>query len=127
VLSIAKIGSIFGDGNRDGHVNVSDVASLHTLLIDVPSFKSIYKLTDANIVALADLIHDGKVKNLNLQWLLDRLKPTPSSGSIAGMPEPTSVLLLLSGLASALSWLKQRRLTPDLTPLAALSPVRPPS
>ncbi len=47
-------------------MNVSHVPSRLVLLIDLPSFKSTYKLTDANIVALADLIHDGKVNNLDL-------------------------------------------------------------
>ena len=43
-------------------MNVSHVPSRLLLLIDLPT----YKLTDANIVALADLNHDSKVNNLHL-------------------------------------------------------------
>ena len=105
VLSIADVGFIFGDANRDGHVDGSDLFSLLQLLIDVPAYKSTYKVSDSNTVSIADLNHDGRVNNLDLQALLNAIKP---GGSLAPVPEPGAGLLLLTGAAAVVFWQRRR-------------------
>ena len=86
-----------GDITQDNHVNASDVTSLLTVLTDINAYKALHPTLDTLEASdTLDVDQDGIVSNADLQGLLNYLNA--GHGSLAAVPEPASILLLLSGL-----------------------------
>ena len=90
-----------GDLNRDGQVDVGDVAAMLSALCDEPAFAAAHGLTIDQLALVGDLNGDGKFTNADIQQLLNALGTQyAGSGALASVPEPTSfTLLALCGLA----------------------------
>jgi hypothetical protein len=98
-----------GDLNRDGHVDVADLASLEAALADLAAYQSSNVLTGDQVLAVGDVDGDGRVTNADVQALLVGLAASAGGGSSAtagpanidAVPEPGSIVLMLVGLAAA--------------------------
>lgn len=85
-----------GDLNRDGSISAADIVNLMSALSDAHAFQSANNLSDAQFHDAADVNGDGQVNNADLQALLDLLKS--GGGSVAAVPEPPSIVLLVLAL-----------------------------
>jgi hypothetical protein len=88
-----------GDIDRDGHLNVADVAALENALADLNAYQSGRGLINSQLLAVADLSGDNHVTNVDLQALINLLADGSGSagGSIAAVPEPASWFLVATG------------------------------
>ena len=89
-----------GDFNRDGHVNAADIPAMVTALADLNAYKSANSLTSAQLLSIGDIDLSGTVTNADVQTLLNLLKG--GGGSLATVPEPASLSLLLAGILGVL-------------------------
>ena len=107
-----------GDFNRDGRVDAADIVSMLTALADLSAYQSAKNLTGPQMTLLGDLNGDGSVSNADIQALLDLV--AGGGGSIAGVPEPSTLILAPLGLVCLI--LRRSRLgciaTCRLPPLA---------
>lgn len=108
--SIAAVDAnlIPGDLNHNFKVDVADVSALEGALRDL----SAYGLSDTQLRQVADLNHDLKVNNLDLQALLNFEAQLAATGtaSIAAVPEPSAILLMVPGALVILGSHQYRRL-----------------
>ena len=70
-----------GDINRDGQRNVADISALMTALADLKGYQTANSLSNADLLAIADIDGDGHVSNLDIQGLISLLT---SAGAGAG-------------------------------------------
>ena len=89
-----------GDFNRDGHVNAADLPAMVAALTDLNAYKSANSLTSAQLLSIGDIDLSGTVTNADMQALLNLLKS--GGGSVAAVPEPASLGLLLAGILGVL-------------------------
>jgi beta-glucanase (GH16 family) len=94
-----------GDFDRNGLVDVRDVAPMLNALCDASAFAAAHNLTTAQLTLLGDFNGDGKFTNLDIQPFLDKLAAQSSGGgTLAGVPEPASLILLALGVMALLRW-----------------------
>jgi hypothetical protein len=84
-----------GDFNQNGVVDAGDIAAMETALTDEPTFAAGHGLTTAQLALIGDLDGDGKFTNADLPVLLTQL--SVGGGSLASVPEPSSIILLALG------------------------------
>ena len=84
-----------GDFNRDHAVTSADIAAMLTALVNLKAYQSQWGLSDADLLAIGDVNHDHAVTNADIQSLLSFLK---GGGGAQAVPEPTTLVLLLTGL-----------------------------
>jgi Dockerin type I domain len=97
-VTLKSLSVLEGDFNFDGQVTAADISQLMSALADPDHFKTIYSLTDANWLALADINGDGQVNNADLQALLKLLQS--GGGSSFAVPEPAAFVLPVSTWAA---------------------------
>ncbi len=85
-----------GDFNRDGHVTMADIPAMLMALTDLSVYQATYLLDGSQLAAIGDFDNSGVVTNRDIQGLLD-LVASLGGGSVAAVPEPTSLLLLTAG------------------------------
>jgi T5SS/PEP-CTERM-associated repeat protein len=106
-----NFGGNLGDIDRDTHVNIADVSALESALVDLSTYQSTHgpgggALSGGQMLQIADLTGDNLVNNLDLQGLINYLAnnagalPAPGGGSITAVPEPASLILAVTGLAT---------------------------
>ena len=96
---------LLGDINRDGHVNVADIAAMLTELKDINAYRAAHPtLTLGDVAYISDLNADGQFNNADLQGLLDYL--IQGHGSVAAVPEPSSLALV--GVGALIGWTASR-------------------
>ena len=59
-----------GDLDRNGQVDISDLAVQMTALSDISAYQSRQQLSDPDLLTVADVNHDGAFDNADLQALL---------------------------------------------------------
>ena len=96
-----------GDFNQDGHVNAADIPVMLAALSDLNAYETSHNLSAANLISIGDLDHSGAVTNADLQGLLDLLKS--GGGSVAAVPEPTTLALFAPVLVIGLTIRLARR------------------
>ena len=64
---------------------------------DPSAYEQTHQLSDGDFLTIADVNHDGKITNADIQPLLD-LIATNGGGSLAAVPEPASWLLVVVGM-----------------------------
>jgi hypothetical protein len=90
-----------GDLDRDGVMSTSDTDWLLAALSDPQTFKTNTELSNADLMTEADLNHDGKFTNADLQALLNLLHGGNGTSTV---PEPSSIglaILAFFGLTAA--------------------------
>ena len=87
---------MMGDFDRDGHTTPTDIPAMLVALTDLNSYQTTKSLTDSQLLAVGDINGDGRVSNADVQPLLDLLGT--GDESIAGVPEPSSLVLLAIGI-----------------------------
>ena len=96
---------LLGDINRDGHVNVADIAAMLTELKDINAYRVAHPtLTLGDVAYISDLNADGQFNNADLQGLLDYL--IQGHGSVAAVPEPSTLALV--GVGALIGWTASR-------------------
>ena len=99
-----------GDFSGDGQVNSStDINLMLKALSDPSAYEQSHQLSDGDFLTIADVNHDGKITNADIQPLLD-LIATNGGGSLAAVPEPASWLLVTIGGLGLAGMLKRKRL-----------------
>jgi hypothetical protein len=91
-VSVVDSNHVPGDFNRDHLVNAADISAMINALVNLNSYRTINSLTDADLLAIGDINGDGKLTNADVQSLLDSFKS--GAGSMAPVPEPTSIVLM---------------------------------
>jgi probable HAF family extracellular repeat protein len=95
-----------GDYNRDQHVNAADIAALELALTNLANYKSLYGVSDAELLQINLLPGESTaaLNNSDLQALLTYLKTGDSANPI---PEPASACLaVLAAIGCAVAWRK---------------------
>ena len=85
-----------GDLNRDGHVNGGDVTAMLSALTDIGKYATSINRFASDVAYAGDVDSDGTLTNLDLQSLLFTL--AAGGGSVAPVPEPSTILLAAIGL-----------------------------
>ena len=95
-----------GDWNRDGLVTSADINAGLKALADLKVYQTTNFLSNQQLAIIGDYNSSGTVTNGDIQGLLDAVA-AGGGGSVAAVPEPTSIVLLaFGGLALAMA---QRR------------------
>ncbi|HZZ26550.1 MAG TPA: dockerin type I domain-containing protein [Pirellulales bacterium] len=96
-----------GDFNFDHHVDSSDITAMESMLTNMSAYESTNLLTNNDMLQIGDFNNDGVVNNVDLQGLLDYL--IAGNGSVAGVPEPASLLLLELAVPALVVVARRRR------------------
>ena len=95
-----------GDLNRDGKVTSADISALMSSLADVADYEINDSLTSPQFLLLVDLNGDGQVDNVDLQSLSSLIATNAmlniGGGSLTLVPEPASIILLVSAACTLL-------------------------
>jgi hypothetical protein len=83
-----------GDFNRDHQITAADIPAMLKALTNLSSYASTNSLTPAQLVLVGDFDNSGTVTNRDIQGLLN-LVSSFGLGSVASVPEPSTVLLAL--------------------------------
>jgi hypothetical protein len=107
-ISVIDANFLPGDVNRDGHVDVADVASLMAALSDLTAYQATHgpggsALTDSQLLQIADLTGDNLVTNADIQGLINLLANGGGSSSLSAVPEPNGLALTVMAAISAIS------------------------
>jgi autotransporter-associated beta strand protein len=89
-----------GDFNQDSVIDRLDIAAMFQALTDVAAYKAAYALTDPLLMTIADINNDNLFNNKDIQPFLDARAGDPGAGSVAAVPEPSTLVLLAIGLAA---------------------------
>lgn len=98
-----------GDFNRDGQLTLADLPAMLAALTDLDHYKSQHGFTDADLIALGDINHSGKVDNVDIQALANLIVSTTGGGSMTSVPEPSSRVLFSVAILGVAVRAKTRR------------------
>jgi autotransporter-associated beta strand protein len=87
---------VLGDFDGNGTVQLADIPTMLTALTDLNAYQISHQLSDADLLAVADVNHSGTITNADIQAELD-LAASLGLGSVGAVPEPASWLLLSVG------------------------------
>jgi hypothetical protein len=73
-----------------------------TALADLGGFQTTSGLTNPQLLQIADITGDQQVTNTDLQGLIDLLASGSDIGSLAAVPEPSSIVLAIFLFAAIL-------------------------
>jgi sulfatase modifying factor 1 len=85
------ITEVLGDFNQDGHTTTADISSMMKAFANFDFYMHANGLSNADMLAIADVNGDGAINNADLQALLDLLKT--GGGSTDPVPEPSTLVL----------------------------------
>jgi len=85
----------FGDINQDGSINNSDIAAFLKALTNLNAYKTLRGFNDSQLITVADTNYDDVVTNSDIQSLINLVGG--GAGSLAAVPEPSSLALLALG------------------------------
>jgi autotransporter-associated beta strand protein len=85
-----------GDYNQNGVFDPGDISAMLKALTDLKAYAISKQISDGDVVAIGDFDSSGTVTNADIQPLLD-LAINSGFGSVATVPEPASITLLLAG------------------------------
>jgi hypothetical protein len=90
---------ILGDWDLNGSVTTADLPAMLTALTDLNVYKSSHSLSNDDLLNIGDVNQSGTITNTDIQAELNLIAGVPGAGSVAGVPEPASVLLIGIGAA----------------------------
>src|SRR5262249_49337009 len=100
--SISTTGELtpqLGDINQDGVTDVADIKALMVALSDEAAYRTSHSFTASDTTFILDVDQNGSVSNADIQAEINLLANLGGGGggSVAAVPEPMSVLLMISG------------------------------
>jgi fibronectin-binding autotransporter adhesin len=111
-LNLNELTPLFGDIDQNGAVNNGDIHAMLVALTNINQYSLSKSLDALQTQFILDINHDGLTTNADIQSLL-ALVANLGAGSVAGVPEPSSFVLIGSGVAivAARSANRRKRLT----------------
>jgi hypothetical protein len=107
-LSAGNVGFLRGDWNRDGQVTSVDIPTMLTALTDLTAYATTNSLSPTQLALIGDFDSSGTVTNRDLQGQLD-LVISLGGGSVASVPEPSSIVLLALALPTIVITVRRRQ------------------
>ncbi len=86
-----------GDWDLNGVDNVADIQAMLSALADLNKFQTDHGLLAGELLQIGDLNGDGSVTNLDIQLELELITAS-GTGSLAAVPEPSALALLVGGI-----------------------------
>ncbi len=106
VVPVTASARMLGDFDVNGVVNSADITAMLKALTDLNAYQLAtsplhlfypFALTNDDLLNIGDVNLSGSVTNADIQAELDLVAAGPGAGSVAGVPEPASWLLLAIG------------------------------
>jgi fibronectin-binding autotransporter adhesin len=92
-------------------VNRGDIGPMLGAMTNQSGYLSTNSLVNSDLLALGDFNSDNKVTNADIQGELNYLAGLPGGGSLAAVPEPSSIVLAGLALPALAYALRRRRVT----------------
>jgi endonuclease I len=108
---LANVAYLRGDFNIDGQLTAADIPAMLSALTNLDAYETAKSLTPTTLLAIGDFTGDGTVSNYDVQPLMALIQAN-GSGSLAAVPEPTSLLIAAIGIAAAYSVVWARKACP---------------
>jgi hypothetical protein len=100
VTTLELLKAQLGDFDLDGQVTAGDISAMTNALKDLNAYQATHVQIGSQLASIGDFNGDGKVTNADLQGLIDRVA-NGSTGSLAAVPEPSSLVLMALAVAAA--------------------------
>lgn len=101
---VYNVGSVMpGDFNGDFKLTGADISMMLSALTDIPAFQASLSLTNADMLAIGDLDHNGIFTNADIQPMLNLL-------ATSAVPEPNQLTTLALGLGMLIMHAGMRRI-----------------
>jgi fibronectin-binding autotransporter adhesin len=107
-LSVVSSNLLPGDFNRDAQITAADIPAMLKALTNLTNYAATNFLTPAQLVTLGDLDGSGTITNADIQGLLS-LVVTLGGGSVAAVPEPSTIVLVLAAIVGISPFVRMRR------------------
>ena len=106
VVPISTSTRKLGDVTGDNHVNAADITAMLSLLTDISGYRASHSLSLDDMLNSADIDASGSVTNADVQNLITYIQS--GNGSVAPVPEPGTLVLLVCGALPGI-WLARSR------------------
>jgi fibronectin-binding autotransporter adhesin len=90
-----------GDLDGNGSVTGADIPAMLQALTNIGGYQTTHLLSDGDLLGTMDVDNSGVINNRDIQSLLN-LVQTLGGGSLAAVPEPSTLLMLVVGTAGLL-------------------------
>jgi len=118
LTSLTLTATIPGDFSRDGQVTAADIPAMLSALTDLNAYTSAKSLSSAQLVVIGDFDNSNSVTNRDIQGLLDLIANQPGGGSVAAVPEPSTLTLLFLAASAWALQISRRALAPGFVSAA---------
>ena len=96
IIRVVSLATLLGDFNFDKHVDAADIPAMLAALTDLNTFKARNGLGESDLASIGDIDGSGSVNNADINALIGLLRS--GGGSLAAVPEPTSIVLMVLAL-----------------------------
>ncbi len=105
---------VLGDWDGNGTVTSADVTAMLTALTDLNAYKALKSWSTDDLLNVGDVNLSGTITNADIQAELDLPGIGAGAGTVAGVPEPTTLVLLVFGALPGYFVVRRRRKNADI-------------